>query len=123
MSKLNTPKSQNKEVTISDSFLEKERVLDLTDKSIKIGYKERFKIWFTKLLKLPVKDKNQFLFRCQFKGNKLKQGDVILNYQGIFFAVAQVQKNRARVVTINYLDREPVCRGKFQIMPNPKDIK
>lgn len=124
MAKLKTPKNKTakKTVTITDAFLENSRELDPSDRKIKVGLSYRIKLWIARLIKIEVAKKKQYIFRVKFKGLKLKVGDIILSQTGVFFAVAQIQQNRARIVNIYFLKDKPIPRGVFTLVEDKKNI-
>ena len=118
MSGLKPPKTQinRKKITITTSFLESKRVPEGKQYP-------KWKVLLCKFIGVIPQEKNQYLFRAQFKNGKLKSGDVIVNPKGVTFAVAQVQRNRLRFVSLGVYADEPLSEGIFQILENPKEAK
>jgi len=94
---------------------------ELHEKRLMSKYK-KWQHWIAKIIRVELADTYQYMYRIQYKGNaRLKQGDAVVNSQGVIFAVAMESNRLAMIVTLDPYMEKPKVYDKLTILEKSMD--
>ena len=97
---------------------------EILEKHLKSKYNKFQRFVSKHILRVHLADAYEFLFRVQYKGSaKLKVNDIVVNSQGVMFAVLREENRIALIVSMGSFVKEPYIKGTITIMEKIKENK
>jgi len=78
-----------------------------------------FKDWKLKICKwmrIPVLHRYQFIYQVEYYSGKIQKGDVLINLQGVAFAVMSAGQGMATIMSHDPKSEQPRMTGAFGII-------